>query len=222
MARTNQPQEPIHHNPNEMDIAAEQSLNFWTRRVQPYVKPAAYGLVALVIAAAVLSALNSRRQAREADAYAALDAATTPEAFAKVAADYSGTPAAAEALLGWGRSLFEAGKYADAAARYADFIRQHPGSKRLGQARLGEAYALEAAGKHAEAEKAFAALGTTLNPQSPDLAVEALLGAARNAQTQKKLAEAEKWLKQALAGGGSETIKARILAALGALPRNGK
>jgi TolA-binding protein len=219
MARTEKPHEPIHHNPNEMDIAAEQSLNFWTRRIHPYIKPAIFALIALVIVTTVLAALHNRRQAREADAYAALDAATTPEAFAKVAADYAGTPAGSEALLSWGRSLFEAGKYADAAARYGDFIRQHPDSKRLFQARIGEAYALEAAGKKAEAEKAFAAMGSTMDPQSPDLAVEALLGAARNAQAQSKTAEAEKWLKQALTCGGSEPFKARVLTALGALPR---
>lgn len=222
MARTVKPHEPIHHNPNEMDIAAEQSLNFWTRRIHPYIKPAIYALIALVIVTAVLATLHSQRQTREADAYAALDAATTPEAFAKVAADYAGTPAGSEALLGWGRSLFEAGKYADAATHYAEFIRQHPGSKRLVQARIGEAYALEAAGKKAEAEKAFAAIGSTLDLQSPDLAVEALLGAARNAQAQTKTAEAEKWLKQALTCGGSEPFKARVLTALGALPRVAK
>ncbi|MEI8080102.1 MAG: hypothetical protein WCH61_10800, partial [bacterium] len=179
-------------------------------------------LVALVIVTTVLATLHNRSQAREADAYAALDAATTSEAFAKVAADYAGTPAGSEALLSWGRRLFEAGKYADAALRYNEFIRQHPGSKRLFQARIGEAYALEAAGQKAKAEKAFAAMGSTVDPQSPDLAVEALLGAARNAQAQSKMAEAEQWLKQALTCGGSEPFKARVLTALGALPRAAK
>jgi len=209
---------PIHHHPEQVDLAAEDSLNFWTHRIRPHVRNAAYLLAAVVVILAVLATLHSRRQARNIAAYGALDAATTPEQYAKVAAEYADTAAGAEALLARGRSLMETGKYAEAASGFADFIRQHPASPRLSEAQAGQAYATESAGKTAEAEKLFAALGDAKATSNANAAADAFLGAARCAQIQKKPAESEKWLKRALSCGGTEAVKARVLTALAALP----
>lgn len=71
----------------------------------------------------------------------------SPQAFLKVALDFPNTPAAAQAVLLAGGTLFGQGKYAEAEAQFQRFTREYRETPFLGQALLGIAACLEAENK---------------------------------------------------------------------------
>jgi len=81
--------------------------------------------------------------------------------FLKVAQDYKNTAAARRALLQSGAILFDAGQYADAQARFQEFLNQYPANEFAAQAALGVATSLDAQGKADQAAGAYQGLINT-------------------------------------------------------------
>jgi predicted negative regulator of RcsB-dependent stress response len=71
--------------------------------------------------------------------------------YVKLANDFSGTGAAARALLIAGGIFFDGGKFADARTQFERFLQEYGDSPLASQAALGIAACLEAEGKTAEA-----------------------------------------------------------------------
>jgi predicted negative regulator of RcsB-dependent stress response len=82
-------------------------------------------------------------------AEAAMPASAQP--YLQIADQYSGTTAAARALLIAGRIQFEAGKFDDARATFEKFMGQYSTTPWANEAQLGVAASLEAGGKLQEA-----------------------------------------------------------------------
>ncbi len=78
-----------------------------------------------------------------------------PEDFFKVAADFAGTTAAEQAVLRGAVALFETEKFAEAQAKFEEFIAQHPESVVKSTAELGVASCLEALKKFDQAADAY-------------------------------------------------------------------
>ena len=75
----------------------------------------------------------------------------TAEGFLKVATEFSGTRAAAQAVLRAGSAYFAEGNYAQAQKQFEDFVRQHGDTPWVPQAVFGIAASLDAQGKSPEA-----------------------------------------------------------------------
>jgi predicted negative regulator of RcsB-dependent stress response len=81
-----------------------------------------------------------------------------PGSFLKVASEYSGSEAGAQALLLGAAALFDQGKYSDARQQFEKFTRENHGSQFMSQAFLGIAASLDAEGKANEAATAYKSL----------------------------------------------------------------
>ncbi len=75
--------------------------------------------------------------------------------FLKVAGDYRGTVAGQRAMLQSAALLYQGRKYADAQARFQEFLNQYPDSTLAPQAALGVAACLDAQGKTDTAAAAY-------------------------------------------------------------------
>jgi tetratricopeptide (TPR) repeat protein len=73
------------------------------------------------------------------------------DALMKVAQDYSGTPAAAKALLRAGTTYFSEGNYAKAQEQFASYLQKHGETPWVSQAVFGQAASLDAQNKAPEA-----------------------------------------------------------------------
>src|SRR2546423_1716847 len=107
-------------------------------------------IVVVGIAAAwVFVAQAAQKENKAGEALTALEVLQTaqPEAYLKLAADYSGTAAGQRALMQGATMLFSAGKYADAQAQFQKFLDEHPDSEFSSHASLGIAACLDAQGK---------------------------------------------------------------------------
>jgi predicted negative regulator of RcsB-dependent stress response len=80
------------------------------------------------------------------------------EGFLKVASEYPGSDAGAQALLFGAAALFDQGKFADARQQFEKFTREHRGNVFMAQALLGIAASYDAEGKTNEAVTAYKAL----------------------------------------------------------------
>jgi len=80
------------------------------------------------------------------------------DSFLKVASEYSGSEAAAQALLLGAAALFDQSKYAEARQQFEKFTREQRGSPFMAQAFLGIASSLDAEGKANEAATAYKSL----------------------------------------------------------------
>ncbi len=80
------------------------------------------------------------------------------ESFLKVASDYAGSDAGAQALLHGAAALFDQGKYADARQQFEKFTREYRGNAFTSQALLGIASSYDAEGKTNEAITAYKSL----------------------------------------------------------------
>jgi TolA-binding protein len=108
--------------------------------------------------------------------------------YLKVTAEYRGTSAGQRAWLQGAAMLFEAGRYADAQARFQKFLDAYPGSFFAAQAALGVATSLEAQGK---TELAAGSYQRIINSYSDATAVDsARFALAQIDERQGKLAEA--------------------------------
>jgi len=110
-----------------------------------------------------------RQGEKQLEAGAALSAAFIPQvtgdsrglsadSFLKVASEYSGSQAGAQALLLGAATLFDQGKYSEARQQFEKFTREHRGSPFMAQAFLGIAASLDAEGKASEAVTAYKSL----------------------------------------------------------------
>ena len=105
------------------------------------------GALALVLLGLVGSVIYGTLNARKlATASAALGAAKTPEDFAKVSADYPGTPAGADAWLLLARTQREKGDAKAAEASLRTFLDKYPQNPLAGGALLALAGELQARG----------------------------------------------------------------------------
>lgn len=112
------------------------------------------------------------------------DAAAAADALLKVAANYSGTPAGAQALLLGANSFFNAGKYADAQAAFERFRKEYPRDALVAQAIYGAGTAFAAQGKWDEATRLYKE-AVDLHPKAP-VAKQAKFALASAYETQGK------------------------------------
>jgi outer membrane protein assembly factor BamD (BamD/ComL family) len=94
------------------------------------------------------------------------DFGTAADSLLKVAANYNGTPAGAQALLLAANSQFNAGKFADAQATFERFRKDYPGDALVAQAIYGAGIALAAQGKGDEATRLYKE-AVDLHPKAP-------------------------------------------------------
>lgn len=130
-------------------------------------KQVLWGAAILLIAGLIVSFFLYRQNETEAAASQAISqvsmpqlmgtggAASTAEAYLKVAATYPKTRAGERAVLLAAGSLFGEGKYPEAKAQFERFRREHPGSAFVGEAMLGIGACLESQGQSREAMAAY-------------------------------------------------------------------
>lgn len=129
-------------------------------------KELAYGSVAAVLVGVVVSYFFYHRAQREIAAGQALSQVSAaameagakgekPEAYLKVAADYSGTTAAGQALLRAATAYFSDAKYAEAQTQFERFVRDYRESSLVGQAMFGVAACMDAQGKTTDAVERY-------------------------------------------------------------------
>ena len=94
------------------------------------------------------------------------DAAAAADALLQVAANYSGTPAGAQALLLGANSFFNAGKYADAQAAFERFRKEYP-VMRWSPKRFMARVAFAAQGKWDETTRLYKEAVDDLRPKTP-------------------------------------------------------
>jgi tetratricopeptide (TPR) repeat protein len=148
-----------------MDSNAPRSAGFYDFLgwIEANKKRVAIGAAAVLFAVLVVGILVWRSGEREVDAELALSAVPMPtspsdpvapgtgDAFAKVAAEYSGTQAAAKALIRAGTAYFAEGKYAKAREQFDAYLREFGATPWVPEALLGIAASLEAENKIPEA-----------------------------------------------------------------------
>jgi predicted negative regulator of RcsB-dependent stress response len=118
-------------------------------------------VLAVVVGAAVMSWKRGQNELAASRALFALppvvamrdQARPSPEAYLEVARQHSNTSAADRALLLGAGLLFEQGRFADAQAKFEQFLNENPDSPYQSQAALGVAASLEGQGR---AEQAIA------------------------------------------------------------------
>jgi predicted negative regulator of RcsB-dependent stress response len=142
----------------ESDVAQSADiyrLIAWAHANRQRLIAVGIGLAVVVLGISVWSWNGDRREAAASDALSAvaskgrgLDAApVSSDDYLQVANDYSGTGAAARALLLAGAALFDAGKYPDAEKSFERFLSEYPDNSLAPQAEIGVAASLEAQGK---------------------------------------------------------------------------
>jgi tetratricopeptide (TPR) repeat protein len=175
---------------------------FLTRKWQQ-IKLTLWVLLVVLALCVAVAWLQARRHAQLSRGFAELKKAENIETLDAIARDRAGTRVGELASLKTARRLYDEGKYEQAAARFAQFCEQYPGSTAVPSARLGEAYALETAGKHREASQRFMAIAGAGGDSAP--VRDAMCGAARCAVVQGLLAEAEAWYTKARDLAGTST-----------------
>jgi predicted negative regulator of RcsB-dependent stress response len=130
-------------------------------------KPAGIGVAVAIVAGFVIWGVINHHEQKEAAAAVALSnlvlrqpgnpmqRPASPEDYLRVAADYPGSRASAQALLLAAGKLFEENKFPEAKAQFERFLREHRDSPLAGQAAMGVAASLDAQGKTVEAENAY-------------------------------------------------------------------
>jgi len=173
-------------------MPAQDDANIFLLKLWPQIEANKNRIVAgAVIAAIAIAAIwifNQQRGQKEITAGEALTKLTLsqtaqPEAFLKIATDYSGTAAGQRALLQGATAFFVAGKYADAQTQFQKYLTDHPDGEFAGQAALGVAASLEAQGKTDDAATAFQ---RAMNSSEPAIASAAKLGLAKILEAQGK------------------------------------
>lgn len=183
--------------PNVTQLATHEKLWAW---FETHMKETIWGVAVVVVVGLGVGFYfyhQSQRQLEANDALSSVlsrasaesNSSTVPEALSKMAAEYSGTKAAARALLFAGGDLFAKGKYTQAKARFDSFLRQYPDSDFADQALFGAASCLDAMGKTNEASAAYNDI-IQHHPNS-DIAPEAKFALARLDQAQGKYQHAE-------------------------------
>ncbi|MFA4943631.1 MAG: tetratricopeptide repeat protein [Lentisphaeria bacterium] len=157
-------------------------------------------LVAVVAAVAAVRWTAEWREAKTASALAAVAAAQTPEALAKVVVEHAGTRAEEIARFRQAQAELEAGQYAKAAELFNVFRNMHPESVLRAKAFYGQAVAAEAQNRPAEALPLFVSAAEASQGSDDYLAALARLGAGRCAEAAGKRAEAESHYRLAVAG----------------------
>ncbi|MBT3376152.1 MAG: hypothetical protein HN742_07355 [Lentisphaerae bacterium] len=174
-----------------------QAKQMWSLYGKPYWRQATGAITAILAIWLVIGVAKGVAQNTLAKGFSAVAAAETTDELTDVARKYKGTQAGAQAETKLARMLFAEGKFDQAATRFSVLISEYPKSELIDSARLGEAFALEADEKTIQAEKRFEELATAA--QDGGIRLESLLGAARCARLQNKLAVAADQLQKALA-----------------------
>lgn len=128
----------------------------------------------------------------------------TAEQYLKVASDYSGTPAAADALLAGATALFTEQKYDQAQIYFGRFLSEQPAHSLAGTAALGLAACLDATGKTDAALAKYEEVSRQYGVTDRAAASQAKLAAGRIYQNQNKLTQAyQAYRELAEAGRGT-------------------
>lgn len=173
-----------------------RTQELWKIYGKPYWRQAT-GVIAAIVAIWIIANIATRIARNTLEkGFSAAGAATTTDELATVARQYKGTAAGAQAEIKLARMFYEEGKFDRAATRFSLLTTEYPKSHLLDAARLGEAFALEADDKTIQAEKRFEEVAE--KAQDPGIRLEALIGVARCARNQNKLAIASDWLQKAL------------------------
>lgn len=160
----------------DLDITeSPEVLKAWAW-AEKHLKQLITAAVVVVVAGLIIGfTLWSRANRREAARFALAEAfyaatqmtpAASESGFAKVATEYGGTPAGAQAGLFAAAALFDAGQFREAQAAFEQFANEHFSSPLVAQALYGKAAALSAQGKTAEAADAYKSVVDQF-PQSP-------------------------------------------------------
>lgn len=147
----------------ESDIASTgqlYSLLGWVDKNRKQIISAVVIVVVVGVLVAFFNWRNDQRQILAGEAVSGVMAEATADhinsdALLKVAADYSGTDAAARALQAAAGQLFVDGKLAEAQAVFERFVAEYGQHALLAQAKFGIAMCLDAQGKSFEATTAF-------------------------------------------------------------------
>jgi TolA-binding protein len=147
------------------DAAATMLFKLWPRIEAN--KNKIIGVTAIIAAAIVLFSFFSwwheQNEIAASDALTQMVISIPPDAapnqiadaYLRIAAEHSDTPAGERALLQGAAALFAEGKYADAQAYFQKFLDTHPDNEFSGQAALGVAKCLDARGKASDAVGAY-------------------------------------------------------------------
>jgi TolA-binding protein len=174
---------------------AETVVEHFQQQIKPHIK-AVGGVIVVGLAVAILvNLMLTQRRTNAAQAWADVRGSVSKEALIEAEKTHRGSEIGALASLKLARQAYNEGKYDEAAARFATFIKDYPRHSLLDNARLGQAYALEANGETLKAEESFSQLAQ--QTASSLLSAEAYVGAGRCATSQSKTAEAKKWYEKA-------------------------
>lgn len=198
MARAKTTPEPTPEWAEKATAFGKQTVKIFNDKIKPNWKPLTGAAVLLAVVLIAVSSARASRLQKEQEGFAALRAAESDiPALSDVISTYAGTPAGVQARFRKADALMSEEKFDEAATQFKLLQEGAVDPDLLASARLGEAYAIECGGDAATAEKRFAAVPNGGAPAY--VAVEALMGAGRCAQTQGKLAEATKWFDRAAA-----------------------
>jgi tetratricopeptide (TPR) repeat protein len=179
-----------------MDPKPNESLAFynflaWLDRNRKTVLVGALALLGLVVALAVMSWKRGQDELAASRAVFALpsvvamrdQARPSPEAYLNMAREHANTAAGDRALLLGAGLLFEQGRFAEAQAKFEQFLDEKPDSPWQGQAALGIAASLEGQGRTEEAMAKYREVMTRY--PNENVAPQARLNLARiHAKTQ--------------------------------------
>lgn len=190
------------------DEASVFLLKLWPR-IEANKKPIFAGIAVIAIAIAAFWVFSVQRQEKEIAAGEALtkltlSQAVQPEAFLKIADDYSGTAAGQRALLQGATALFTAGKYADAQAQFQKYLDQHPDGELAGRAMLGVAISLDAQGKSDAAASAYQRVVN--NSSDPVMVSSAKLGLAKILEAQGKYDSARNTFEEVIRANPNNSL----------------
>ncbi|HEX5399236.1 MAG TPA: tetratricopeptide repeat protein [Verrucomicrobiae bacterium] len=141
------------------DEASIFLLKLWPR-IEANKNRLIAGAVLIAIAISVGWIFAEQRQQKEIEAgrkltELTLKSDTKPEAYLKIATDYSGTIVAERALLQGAAELFDSGHFPEAQAQFQKFLDEYPNSELDANATLGVAASLDAQNKTDLASAAY-------------------------------------------------------------------
>jgi tetratricopeptide (TPR) repeat protein len=143
--------------PASPDLLLMESSLFWDKYKLPIV--AAIALLVVALGASEFYELNQDKKIQAAGAE--LGSAKTVADYRRIADNYPGTMAGADAMLLLGRQQFDAKDYAAAAATWRSFADKYPQHSLAPVALTGAGTALESLGRNDEARSMYQRAGTS-------------------------------------------------------------
>jgi TolA-binding protein len=190
------------------DDASVFLFKLWPR-IEANKKPIIAGAIIIATAAAAIWIFSEQRDQKEIAAGEALtklaiSQTVQPDAFLKIAGDYSGTLAAQRAQIEAATMLFESGNYADAQTQFQKYLDDHSDGGLAGQAMFGVAASLDAQGK---ADLASSAYQRAINNASDPVIMSASkLGLAKILEAQGKYDSALNYFQEVIRANQNNSL----------------